>query len=95
MAWQTLVTNWNASSYFNYTDWNRIEGNCDVIVAFLVTCGYIVPITTISNRSDGSYLDFYDSLNRIENNIWAISWSVRQASIHSGRDVYRALRGYL
>jgi len=72
MSWQTPVTNWSSSSYFNYTDWNRIEGNCDAIVAFLLTCGYTVPITTISNRSDGSYLDFYDSLNRIENNIWAI-----------------------
>ncbi|SPF53382.1 conserved hypothetical protein [Candidatus Desulfosporosinus infrequens] len=26
-------------------------------------------LTTITNRSDGSFLDFYDSLNRIEGNI--------------------------
>ncbi|MDR3541071.1 MAG: hypothetical protein P4L69_08945 [Desulfosporosinus sp.] len=72
MAWITPVTNWTPQNYFNYTDWNRIESNCVVIAALLQICGYDVDMVTIVNRSDGSYLDFYDSLNRIEGNILAL-----------------------
>jgi len=71
MAWQTPIVS-NATSYFNYTDWNRVEGNCAAIAALLITCGITVSLTTVTSRADGSYLDFYDSLNRIEGNILAL-----------------------
>lgn len=71
MAWQIPVVS-SATSYFNYTDWNRIEGNCVALAALLQTCGYIVALTTVTSRADGTYLDFYDSINRIEGNILAL-----------------------
>jgi hypothetical protein len=71
MAWQTPVVS-SATSYFNYTDWNRIEGNCVALSALFQTCGYTVALTTVTSRADGSYLDFYDSINRIEGNILAL-----------------------
>lgn len=71
MAWITPVTS-SATSYYSFTDWNRIENNVTVLVSLLRTCGYTLSLTTVINRSDGSYMDFYDSLNRIENNILAI-----------------------
>lgn len=71
MAWQTPVVS-SAMSYFNYADWNRVEGNCAALATLLQICGYNVGLTTITSRSDGSYLDFYDSLNRIEGNILAL-----------------------
>ncbi len=69
MAWQTPVTNWTSQNYFNYTDWNRIECNAAALATLLQTCGFNISLTTITNRIDGSYLDFYDSINRIEGNI--------------------------
>ena len=71
MAWQSPVIS-SATSYFNYTDWNRIEGNVAVLTALLQKYGYTLNLTTIINRVDGSTLDFYDSINRIESNIEAL-----------------------
>ncbi len=71
MAWQTPGTS-NAQSYYNYTDWNRVENNVNVLVTLLQACGFNPSLTTITNRADGSYLDFYDSLSRIEGNILAL-----------------------
>ena len=69
MAWTQPVTNWSARNYFNYTDWNRIESNTQALAELLQTCGFNVSLSTITDRTDGSYLDFYDSVNRIENNM--------------------------
>ena len=71
MSWQTPVIS-NAQSYYNYTDWNRVENNINVLVTLIQACGYYLSLTTITNRADGSYLDFYDSLNTIEGNILAL-----------------------
>jgi hypothetical protein len=71
MAWIPPVVS-SATSYFNFSDWNRIEGNCVALAALFQVCGYTVPMTTVTSRSDGSYLDFYDSINRIEGNILAL-----------------------
>lgn len=71
MAWTQPVTNWTAQSYFNYTDFNRIESNSAAIATLLQTCGFSVSLSTVTNRTN-SYLDFYDSLNRIEVNILAL-----------------------
>lgn len=68
MAWILPVTTWTSQSYFNFSDFNRIENNCAALKALLQECGYTVTLTTITSR-DYSTLDFYDSLNRIENNI--------------------------
>lgn len=71
-SWQTPVTS-TAASYYSYSDWNRVENNVVYLVSLLQTCGIIIPaLTTVTNRADGSYMDFYDSLNRIESNILAI-----------------------
>jgi len=72
MAWIAPTINWTAQNYFNYTDWNRIEANAATIATLLQTCGFNVVLTTITNRIDGSYLDFYDSINRIEANVLAL-----------------------
>ncbi|SPF51247.1 conserved hypothetical protein [Candidatus Desulfosporosinus infrequens] len=65
-------TPWTAQDYFNYSDWNYIESNIVSIAALLQKRGYTLNLTTITNRTDGSTLDFYDSLNRIEGNILAL-----------------------
>jgi len=76
MSWITPITSWDGVTiglkYFNYTDWNRIEGNVNALVTLLQTCGYNLSLATITSRSDGSTLDFYDSINRIEGNILAL-----------------------
>lgn len=33
MAWQTPKTNWKISDYFNYSDYNRIVGNMEIVRA--------------------------------------------------------------
>ena len=72
MPWINPITNWTANSYFNYSDWNRIESNAEFIVSLLQTCGFSISLTTVTDRADGIYLDFYDSINRIEANILAL-----------------------
>ena len=67
----TPVTS-NAQSYYNVTDWNRVENNVQFLVTLIQACGFNLNLTTITNRADGSFLDFYDSLNRIEANILAL-----------------------
>lgn len=71
MSWQNPVTNWTAQSYFNYTDFNRIEGNASAIATLLRTCGFTVTLTTVTSRAYTT-LDFYDSLNRMESNLLAL-----------------------
>jgi hypothetical protein len=71
-TWQAPKTNWNASNYFNYSDFNCIENNINVLISLLQICGYNLNLTIIASRADGSYLDFYDSLNRIEGNILSV-----------------------
>jgi hypothetical protein len=69
MSYITPTLNWNASNYYNYSDFNRVENNASVVSALMNAYGYgntlVTPITTRTVAS----LDFYDSLNRIENNI--------------------------
>jgi len=72
MSWIQPVTNWTTQNCFNYADFNRIEGNSAALATLLQTCGFNLSLMAITNRSDGSFLDFYDSLNRIESNILAL-----------------------
>lgn len=69
MAWITPVTNWSASSYYNYGDLNRVENNISEVRTYLISIGYNVPsITANTSRSATSY-DLISSINRIETNL--------------------------
>ncbi|KLU65734.1 hypothetical protein DEAC_c23640 [Desulfosporosinus acididurans] len=71
MSWQTPKTDWKPTDYFNYTDFNRIEGNVEEIASLLFICGFSLSLVIVTTR-DYSTIDFYDSLNRIESNVQAL-----------------------
>ncbi|MFJ5713109.1 hypothetical protein [Neobacillus sp. NPDC093127] len=72
MAWITPKTNWKATDYINFTDFNRIEDNILDAANSLRALGYSIPgFTTVSNRTNKSYDDLA-SINRIENNLQLI-----------------------
>ena len=69
LNWITPVTSWIASNYYNFGDLNRIESNTTYINNALTRMGYSLSLAAqITNRTMSSF-DFYDSVNRIENNI--------------------------
>ncbi|MDJ0305397.1 hypothetical protein [Dehalobacter sp.] len=71
MAWVTPKTDWTANNYYNYGDLNRVEGNINAMVDLINTYASITGLTSITNRDITSF-EFYDSLNRIEQNVLAL-----------------------
>jgi hypothetical protein len=48
MAWITPVTDWAITDYFNFADWERIDGDVDVVKAMLDAAGYLdIPLNTL------------------------------------------------
>ena len=77
MAWITPKTDWDSDDYYNYGDLNRVENNTDYICDLINTHFITLTLTTILTR-DNSSIDFYDSLNRIENNILTLKNSLHE-----------------
>lgn len=71
MAWQTPKTDWTKEDYYNYVDLNRVENNTNELLTLLSNYNTPPTLTTIINRNNTN-IEFYDSLNRIENNILTI-----------------------
>ena len=70
MAWQTPKTNWNSDDYYNFGDLNRVEGNSDAVADVIDYYSGVKPTLTglVTNR-DNTRFEYYDDLNRIENNV--------------------------
>jgi hypothetical protein len=69
MAWQTPVTNWDSTKFYNFGDLNRVEANTDYLASLLSSwIASPVTVTTVTSR-DKTSIDFYDSINRVEGNI--------------------------
>lgn len=65
-------TDYNFEDYYNFEDLNRVEENVNFLDLQFEEIGYTSNIdSTIVNRSP-SYINHFDSLNRIENNILKI-----------------------
>lgn len=69
MNWITPKTNFTKEDYYNYTDFNRIENNTEVLRKYLVELDYKIPILNITKYRNNRFVDFVSSINRIENNI--------------------------
>lgn len=68
-SWITPVTSWTSGSYYNFSDFNRVENNIAYLQEYLVSLGYAVPaVTVITARTNTSY-DQVSSINRIESNL--------------------------
>jgi hypothetical protein len=68
VSYVTPKLNWGIE-FYNFSDFNRVENNTIETSNLLNSNGYKCTLgSTITNRTNVS-LDFYDSLNRIENNV--------------------------
>ena len=73
MALESLKINWTADDYYNFDDLNRVEeatGELAVKVASFT--GNTYNFVLVTNRTVAS-IETYESLNRIESNIAALS----------------------
>lgn len=72
MAWITPITDWEATDYYNHSDLSRVESNTSFLNDLFVLNGYSPATTTFVTSRTNAYIDYYDSLNRIEANILAL-----------------------
>lgn len=81
MAWSTPKTNWTASrdsdgiyqgDYFNYTDFNRIKENLEILAALAEPIFGTIDLISIADKSLGEA--FYPSdMNNIETNLYRVN----------------------
>ena len=71
-SWTTPITNWNSSNYYNFGDLDRVEENTEYLKDEWENIGYSIGTTTFKYPRTNSTIDFYDDLNRVENNILAL-----------------------
>lgn len=69
MAWTTPKVNWTESNYYNAADLNRVESNTTELASYIASYSVTVATATaITNRTNVT-IEYFDSLNRVENNI--------------------------
>lgn len=73
---QLYMPSYTALSYFNFNDYNIAEFNTRAVADLMNVYGYNITLATSILNRDMFYLDFWDSLNRIEGNILAIQQSL-------------------
>lgn len=75
-SWVTPIIDWDGTTagrkYYNFGDIDRVEQNTEYLYDEFVAIGYIPAITTFTYPRTTKTIDFFDDLNRIENNILAI-----------------------
>jgi len=70
VAWITPKIDWDSTDRYNFADLNRVENNTEYVYDLLVLRGYISELLVfIKSGRSITYLEFYDSMNRIESNI--------------------------
>ncbi len=73
-AWQTPVTSWVATNYYNFGDLDRVEQNTEYLRDEFLLLGYGAATTTfVYPRTRTSFNQYKTDLNRIENNIKALA----------------------
>ncbi|MEC1177611.1 hypothetical protein P9B03_03870 [Metasolibacillus meyeri] len=65
--WIAPKLDWVSSDFYNFEDLNRVENNTEVVADFVRYFIAIPPLNIVTNR-DMQYVEFADSLNRIEGN---------------------------
>lgn len=70
MAWITPKTNWVATDYFNYQDYERIRGNLLEIKSLADLLYLNVPdVQTMDSKTDYSALLYASDINKFEQNL--------------------------
>jgi uncharacterized protein (DUF342 family) len=64
--WIEPKTDWNAKSYFNYTDYNRIIGNIGFLKAFLDSLFYDLTNTSLGEEKSIRSQIYAEEMNAIE-----------------------------
>ncbi|MCJ8008125.1 hypothetical protein ACFFF5_17770 [Lederbergia wuyishanensis] len=65
--WIIPKLDWTKDDFYNFDDLNRVENNTKVIAGLISYFESLPEIIVITNR-DIKYIEFADSLNRIESN---------------------------
>lgn len=68
-----LTTDWTRDDYYNANDLNEVEANTQYIADYLTAVGYPITLQPIETGRDYRRVEFADELNRVENNIHALS----------------------
>jgi len=75
-SWQTPIIDWDGittgKKYYNYTDLDRVEQDTEYLDDEFTLLGYVASTTTYTYPRTNKSEDYYDDLNRIENNILSI-----------------------
>lgn len=90
MAWTTPKTNWTATSFINYGDYNRIRNNLTYLRDLAATLYYQMPtlnaMTAKTSYSDYPYASEWNALetnlHRIFNNIKTVSSIGKQTTFY-------------
>lgn len=69
MPWVTPKTDWTTDDYYNFQDLNRVEGNIDALADLIATYATRPGVVGVLTSRDMSSIEFFDSLNCIENNL--------------------------
>lgn len=72
MSWKPPKLDWTPTDYYNAEDMNRVEHNT-VAVAELVRLFAPVSNLAIVDNRDMSHIEFADSLNRVEQNLFTLA----------------------
>jgi hypothetical protein len=68
-------TTWLPSDYVSFTDFNRLEGNVQVVAEYLTMIQYEMPDRTDVMERTQSSMEYLNSINRLEHNIDGIRGS--------------------
>lgn len=68
----SLKRDWTFNDYYNFDDLNRVETATNIVKGIVTTYrGVVVTMTNVMSRTESS-IEFADSLNRIEDNIFRL-----------------------
>lgn len=73
MPWQEPKTNWVKNDYYNFEDLDRVENNTALLAEMITDYSGMHIVITIVLERDVKRFEFYDSMNRIEENIQTLA----------------------
>ena len=97
--WIEPITDWDGVTedrkWYNFGDLNRVENNTNEIADIIESYTTRPPIGTVITNRDNTNIDFYDSLNRIENNILTLkNASYEPAGFIQPKTDWESLQGF-
>lgn len=87
MAWQEPKTDWVNTDYFNIEDYNRINGNIQVIHELSAEVNPEFEIVELSDKTYSDYI-YADEFNLIEQNFAAISKGTYPYTVAEAKSYY-------